>query len=175
MPSKLKLYIAGPDVFEPDPINVGTRLKDLAHWYGFTPLYPMDNAVSTIDPNPSLTIFQGNANMIRQADIVVANLNPFRGTEPDSGTVWEVGYALGLGKRVIGHIKSDQTMLARVLASQGSSADTPGPYLDTNGCSIENFGHPLNLMLMHSIEHLVIGDFEIALQYLSQTMKQTSQ
>lgn len=161
------IYIAGPDVFEPNPLAVGERLKAIAGRHGFTPLFPMDNAVAPGDPNPSLTIFEGNAAMIQKADIVVANLNPFRGgIEPDSGTVWEVGYALGLGKRVVGYIASDQSMVARVYSVEGCSLPATGPYRDAAGRTVEDFGHPLNLMLIHSIEHLVIGSFEDALAYL---------
>lgn len=167
MDNRPKLYIAGPDVFEPNPVAVGERLKSIARQYGFEPLYPFDNAVPHGDPNPSLTIFQANAAMIRAADIVVANLNPFRGAEPDSGTVWEVGYAVGLGKRVIGYVGSSESMVVRLLTREGREVPAVGPYVDRKGRTIEDFGHSLNLMLIHSIEHLATGDFEDAIKYLS--------
>lgn len=162
-----KLYIAGPDVFKPNPVAVGERLKSIARKYGFEPLFPFDNAIPPGDPHPSLTIFQANAAMVQSADIVVANLNPFRGAEPDSGTVWEVGYALGLEKRVIGYVGSVDTMVCRVLALEGRTMPLNGPYVDEDGRFIEDFGHSLNLMLIHSIEHLVVGGFEDAVKYLA--------
>lgn len=162
-----KLYIATPEVFEPDPIAVGECLKEIVRCYGFEPLFPMDNTVPAGDPNPSLSIFRGNTAMIRQADIVVANLNPFRGAEPDSGTVWEAGFALGLGKRVVGHMRNGEPMAARVLSLEGQAPRLLGPFTDDAGRSIEDFGHPLNLMLMHSLDQLVIGEFEDALDYLA--------
>lgn len=167
MASLLRLYIAGPDVFEPNPLAVGERLKSTARRFGFEPLFPLDNAVPLSDPNPSLTIFKANAAMIHDADIVIANLNPFRGAESDSGTVWEVGYALGLGKRVIGYIGNGESMVERVLAQEGRKVPVTGPFVDRDGRSIEDFGHPLNLMLIHSIEHLVTGNFEDAVKYLA--------
>ncbi|OJW51563.1 MAG: hypothetical protein BGO63_10550 [Candidatus Accumulibacter sp. 66-26] len=163
----MKIYLAGPDVFDPNPLAVGEELKAGARRHGFVPLYPLDNAIQTDDPNPSLTIYKANIALIADADAVVANLNPFRGAEPDSGTVWEVGYALGLGKRVIGYIGSGEPMVGRVLVNEGRTVPPVGPYFDEENRSIEDFGHPLNLMLMHSIEHLAIGSFEDALQYLT--------
>ena len=35
---------------------------------------------------------------------MLANLEPFRGSEPDSGTAFEVGYALALGKPVYAYL-----------------------------------------------------------------------
>lgn len=160
----LKVYLAGPDVFAPFPQNLGGALKRVARAYGFEPLYPMDNALPTDTPQVSLAIYQANAAMIRKADLVVANMTPFRGHEPDSGTVWEVGFALGLGKRVIGYLADGRSMLERVSASEKVTV-SGGTVFDGAGMAIEDFGHPLNLMLMHSMERVVIGDFEAAMAY----------
>lgn len=48
---------------------------------------------------------QSAANIARldSADGVIANLRDFRGTEPDAGTVFEVGYAHARGIPVIGY------------------------------------------------------------------------
>ena len=95
------------------------------------------------------------------ADIVIANLNPFRGDiEPDSGTVWEVGYAIGRGKPVIGYLASAETMQQRILSVEGRPGETSA-VTDRNGKTIEPFGYALNLMLVHSAD-LVVGDFEDA-------------
>ena len=162
-----KLYIAGPDVFAPDPIAVGERLKAIARYHGFDPLFPADNAVPVGHPNPSRFIFEKNAQMVSAADIIVANLNPFPGAESDSGTVFEVGYALGQWKRVIGYVGSSESMVSRVFAMEGRCMPVKGPYVDETGWAIEDFGHPLNLMLVHGIEHLVIGGFEDAVASLA--------
>lgn len=157
-----KVYIAGPDVFEPNAVEVGQRLKAIASEHGFEPLFPFDNEVDLENsPNPSLEIFLGNRDLIDAADIVIANLNPFRGDiEPDSGTVWEVGYAVGRGKPVIGYLASAETMQQRILRVEGRPWETSA-VTDRNGKTIEPFGHALNLMLVHSAD-LVVGDFEDA-------------
>src|SRR3546814_11204941 len=45
-------------------------------------------------------IYRANIALIQKADLVAANMNAFRGAEPDSGTAFEVGYAVALGKPV---------------------------------------------------------------------------
>src|SRR3989442_10368703 len=40
---KPKLYLAGPDVFRPDPLAHAEKQRALCAQYGFTPLHPVDN------------------------------------------------------------------------------------------------------------------------------------
>src|SRR5262245_49527820 len=40
---KPKLYLAGPDVFLPDPLVHAEKQRALCEQYGFTPLHPVDN------------------------------------------------------------------------------------------------------------------------------------
>ena len=40
---KPKLYLAGPDVFRPDPLAHAEQQRALCAQYGFTPLHPVDN------------------------------------------------------------------------------------------------------------------------------------
>ena len=41
-----KIYLAGPDVFLPNAIEEGERLKALCQDYGYEGLFPMDNVIS---------------------------------------------------------------------------------------------------------------------------------
>ena len=83
-----KIYLAGFDVFAPDARQRGAQMKMLCAGRGCIGLYPLDNEAAC-----AADIFAGNCGLIDQADAVIANLNPFRGQEPDSGTCFEVGYA----------------------------------------------------------------------------------
>src|SRR5712691_13344403 len=40
---KPKLYLAGPEVFLPDPLAYAAQQRALCEQYGFTPLHPVDN------------------------------------------------------------------------------------------------------------------------------------
>ena len=85
----MKIYLAGPDVFRPDVAEWANSVRDLCRRYGFEALLPVDHNETTPEK-----IYQSNIDLIRKAQIVVANLDPFRGPEPDSGTAFELGYAL---------------------------------------------------------------------------------
>lgn len=151
--SALKIYIAGPDVFSPDAVSLGRLMCDTIRNKGFVPLYPLDNEIDAHQTqNLSEQIFDGNIKMIQDCDIVLANLNPFRGSEPDSGTSWEVGYAFALGKKVIGYIDDTRPMIDKVH--------------DTRGWRVEDLGLPLNLMLCHGAFKIVQGDFQSALEQI---------
>lgn len=107
---KKKIYLAGPDVFRFDAIDFGMKLKAKCHEYGYKGMYPFDNEVDLTQDKRSMAkeIFTANRHMIDNCDIVIANLEPFRGPSADVGTVWECGYALGLGKKVYGYRESKE-------------------------------------------------------------------
>lgn len=157
----MKIYLAGPDVFRQDAEAWADSARALCRRYGFEPLLPTDHGEVAPDQ-----IFQANIDLIRKAQIVAANLDPFRGPEPDPGTAFEMGYALALGKKVCGYVTKLETTLQRV-ASAGCQAlpgnnecDNP---LDKNGMLIENFGLPCNLMLAIPTK-IVEGGLEGCLQ-----------
>jgi len=156
------IYLAGPDVFEPDALIHGETLKALCAAFGFEGLFPLDNAVAPHD-HPHQTaeaIRVANLELIRRADIVMANLNPFRGFEPDSGTVYEVGFAEALGKPVFAYAADRRTMPERLRAHQGLAPDA---LQCRDGKCIEDFILSHNLMFTHTI---VADTAEACLAYL---------
>ena len=106
-------------------------------------------------------IYRANIGLIAEADALLANLNPFRGTEPDSGTVFEIGYAIALGKRVVGYLEDARSQTEKLAGDDRRK----GNIVDHNGFSIENFGLPVNLMLGIPCE-IVEGGLLEALEYL---------
>jgi nucleoside 2-deoxyribosyltransferase len=147
-----KVYLAGWDVFRPDAVEEGKYLKNLCKEYGFEGLYPLDNE----SDNPE-DIYKGNIELLEQADYVIANVNAFRGSEPDSGTSFEIGYAIAMGKPVVTYLEETRPMIEWVK--------------DENGYSIENFGFPVNLMIAESTV-VVNGDAEDALKKLCEIATQ---
>jgi nucleoside 2-deoxyribosyltransferase len=157
-----KVYIAGPDVFRPDALDWAAAVRAQCRALGFEALIPLDGNAST-----AVGIYANNIEMIRVADVVIANLNPFRGVEPDSGTCFEVGFALALGKRVIGYIRSPELLRERVERLQGRPLDLHGDFaLDANGLRVEDFGLTLNLMLAVPVE--LVAGLDQALRSVSQ-------
>lgn len=136
-----KVYLAGFDVFRKDGLERGAYLKGLCSEKAMVGLYPFDNEVDQNLPpaQKAAMISQMNMDMIRRADAVLANLNCFRGLEPDSGTVFEVGMAIALGKPVWVYFDGPETLRKLV------PHDADG--FDADGFMVEDFGLPMNLML----------------------------
>ena len=154
----MKLYLAGPDVFRPDAVAWAAQVRELCRAAGHEALVPLDGEV----PATAAAIYRNNLQCIAEADAVLANLNPFRGDEPDSGTCVEIGYALARGKTVIGYADDLRPLRERLRAS-GPGAD--GRWRDGAGHAVEDFGLPLNLMLAVPLP-LVQGGLEAALRAL---------
>ena len=152
-----KIYIAGPDVFERNSIEMGKKLVQLCQEYGYKGLYPLDNIVDFSQEKQKIAsdIYKANVEMINKADIVIANLNSFRGKEADSGTVWECGYAYALGKKVYGYMSNTKNYIECF----ENKTQENGTYFDTKDRVIENFDHPINLMIACSCEEIIKGTF----------------
>ncbi len=163
----MKLYLAGFDVFRADARDYGDRLKQMCATFGFEGLYPLDNEVPEHLEGPARAhwICRANLALIDSCDAVVANVNPFRGAEPDSGTVFEMGYAHARGKTVWAY-----TDMAEPLVDQAGAEWDPEHlrHRDIQGYTVEDFGLNLNLMLACTSQ-VIVGDVHDCLQQLAQT------
>ncbi|UQZ90144.1 hypothetical protein C4J81_13420 [Deltaproteobacteria bacterium Smac51] len=141
------IYFAGPDIFMPDYEGHMARIKDLCAASGLTPLLPGELELCAGESAPIADdIFRLNLSLIKKADIIIANLVPFRGpVEPDSGTVFECGYGYASGKAVIG-VVPDQRDLATRLGADDAPQNHGGRFL-LDGSWVEDYGQPVNLML----------------------------
>lgn len=153
----MRVYIAGHDIFRTDASIWAESVRDLLARHGHQALIPLDS-----DEVTARGIYQANIRMILSANAVLANLNPFRGDEPDSGTCFEVGYAIAQGLPVIGYLSDGRRQIDKVGDGDGD-AEKP---LDANGQLIENFGLPLNLMLAIPCR-IVVGGLSAAVAELS--------
>ncbi len=154
----MKLYLAGPDVFRPDAAVWAEKVRELCHGAGHEALLPMDAGHAT-----AVAIYRNNLRLLGEADAVLANLNPFRGAEPDSGTCVEIGIALAQGKAVIGYADDLRPLRERLRAAPGSD----GRCRDGTGTAVEDFGLPFNLMLAVPLQ-LVRGGIDAALVALAE-------
>jgi nucleoside 2-deoxyribosyltransferase len=146
-----KIYLAGPDVFLPDAIDIGRRKVDLCARYGLTGLYPLDNKIDLAAADASLQIFRGNEAMMNEADAVIANLTPFRGPGADAGTVYELGYMAGHGKLCLGY-SNDPNLYAERVRHFTERKTGDGRLIDARGLTVENFGLADNLMMIHALD-----------------------
>jgi nucleoside 2-deoxyribosyltransferase len=161
-----RLYLAGPDVFRPDAAAHGRSLVALCAEYGFTGVFPLDTTLPThapMDAGTATRIYRANVAHIDGCDAVLANLDFFRGPEPDSGTCFEVGYAVARGKPVVGYVPEAGSLAERI-RSRHPEAVGRG-LVDAAGWQLEEFGLPLNLMLAVPCR-IVVGDARAALAAL---------
>jgi nucleoside 2-deoxyribosyltransferase len=147
----MKIYLAGPDVFLPDAIEIGRRKADLCKQHGLIGLYPLDNTVDPAAKDASLTIFRGNETMMIAADAIIANLTPFRGPGADAGTVYELGYMAGRGKLCLGY-SNDPSCYADRVRQFTDLSSRDGRLVDALGLAVEDFGLTDNLMMIHALD-----------------------
>ena len=142
------LYLAGPDVFVPQPQARGLALKALCAELGATGLFPMDAAIADAAHRPD-AIREANLAMIRRCDAVIANMTPFRGPSMDPGTAYEMGAAAALGKLVVGYTTDPRPYAERVAAAMPVERAPDGTLRDGQGMAVEQFAAPLadNLMM----------------------------
>ncbi len=162
-----RLYLAGPDVFRPDAADHGRKLVALCAEYGFTGVFPLDLSLPGDLPTPHAVarhIYQANVASIDACDAVLANLDFFRGAEPDSGTCFEVGYAVARGKPVFGYVPEGGSLAARIRQRHAGLVGEGG-LADAHGWQLEEFDLPLNLMLAVPCR-VVVGDARMALAAL---------
>jgi nucleoside 2-deoxyribosyltransferase len=147
----MKIYLAGPDVFLPDAVEIGRRKAGICAAHGLSGLYPFDNAIDLSASDTSLQIFKGNEAMMDAADAIIANLTPFRGPGADAGTVYELGYMAGRGKLCLGYSNDPASYVDRVRRLTAVNA-RDGLLVDAAGLTVEDFGLNDNLMMMHALD-----------------------
>jgi nucleoside 2-deoxyribosyltransferase len=156
----VKIYLAGPDVFLPNAIERGNYMKNFCRKNGFEPLFPFDN---DNEASTAKTIFENNLYMLHQCDVVLANISPFHGPSADVGTVWEMGYASGLGKTVVTYSNDLRDLQTRIIEFNGPLIN--GKTKD--GMGFDDFGEIDNLMLVKGLGTEVFPSFEDAIGYLN--------
>lgn len=164
---ELKIYIAGPGVFLQNAKEHGVYLKEICQKYGFTGLYPLDNELEITESTPKAEIARiikiGNTNLIKEADLIVADLNSFRGFEMDSGTAYECGYADASGKKIFAFMDDTRSILEKYPTKTKINNDL---IVDEKGFYIEDFELPINLMI-GICATIVEGNFEDCIKYIA--------
>jgi nucleoside 2-deoxyribosyltransferase len=150
-PFRPSVYFAGPDVFRRNAPEHYRNLVRQCEGLGMEALVPADGEPPTglMDGEAARAIYDSNMVLLRRSDGVIANLAPFRGTEPDSGTVFEVGMAVAFGRPVVAYGVSG-TYAERVERLLGV-VRANGVLRDPHDLIVEDFGLQLNLMLACSV------------------------
>jgi nucleoside 2-deoxyribosyltransferase len=94
----MRAYIAGPLFNEGERFWNG-EINSRVSKAGFTTYVPQRDGIKLQHQSDVRKIFEEDRNAVSQADLIVANLD---GMDVDAGTAWELGFAHGLGKHVVG-------------------------------------------------------------------------
>lgn len=172
MGARPRIYLAGPDVFRRNAKQHFDLLRTACAKLGLEALPPSDGLVPINTPETEIAqrIFEINMGLLQQADGVIANLKPFRGIEPDAGTVFEVGVAVARGVPVVAYGLPPGSYADRVMAAMRTSRAREGVLRDADDLIVEDLGLPMNLMLARSV--LIASSAEEALQLVARAIAQ---
>lgn len=152
-----RVYLAGPEVFLPNPLAIGAAKRAICAAHGLEGVYPLDQALDLEGLSPEragLTIYAANRDCMDGCDLLIANMTPFRGPSMDVGTAFEMGYMRGRGCPVFGYSNSAVPFVDRTRAQVGdleTRADD-GRLADPQGIEVEDFGLVDNLMLAGAVD-----------------------
>ena len=184
------VYLAGPEVFLPDPAAAGeaklARVAELSRthdWpFELAGLYPLDNAIADFKPDfdTGMRIYRANIGLMDRACAVAANMVRFRGPSMDVGTAFEMGYMRGRGKPVFAYYDA---------APFYGREEAPGRYVervrawypmsphdarvDADGQSVDDFEMADNLMMIGALESgagAIAGDFDQAILQIAESL-----
>jgi nucleoside 2-deoxyribosyltransferase len=143
----------------PDAAAWLERKKSICAEAGLTAISPLDPLATEpsqwIDLPEWRRIALRNETHIRSCDAVVANVTPFRGPSADAGTIYEIGYARGIGRPVFAYATTRMPFLqrTRIALKDVTHRDDTGAWRDSDGMEVEQFGLFDNLM----IEAAIVG------------------
>ncbi|HKO06258.1 MAG TPA: nucleoside 2-deoxyribosyltransferase [Alphaproteobacteria bacterium] len=152
----LRVYLAGPDVFLPDPIGMGGRKKAICAAHGLEGAFPLDAELALSGSAPAkagFRIYKANKALMESCDLAIANMTPFRGPSMDVGTAFEMGFMRALGRPVLGYTNVADGFFERTKAFLGPREVVARgkAFFDPSGMSIENFDMVDNLMLESAV------------------------
>ena len=143
-----RIYLAGPEVFLPDPMAAGRQKQALCDAHGFAGVFPLDADLdlSGLDKTEAARrISLANEGLMRSCDLLIANLTPFRSVSADAGTAFEVGFMRALGRPVLGYTNTPLDLRRR---SEMARAGQHLPFdSDSPAIAIEDFDLAENLMI----------------------------
>lgn len=166
----IKIYLAGPDVFEPNAKARGQHLKNLCSKHGLEGLFPLDNELIAVEIGSVAmadAIRTANMELIESCDAILANMTPFRGVSMDVGTAYEMGVGAALKKVVVGYTINAESYVEKVKKVHTVSRAEDGHLRDENQMSVEEFGVGKgetglvdNLMISCGVQRLCISEEE---------------
>lgn len=153
----MKVYLAGPEVFLPNARAILDEKIAVTKEYGFVPVSPGDLEVpaSIKGQEKGFAISKVNERLMLSADMIIANLTPYRGISADVGTVYELGFMCARGCPAFAFTNVARGYFDRVKGYYGDDIrlDAQGRHRGPDGLLLEDYGLIDNLMLDGGIEN----------------------
>ncbi|SCP97256.1 nucleoside 2-deoxyribosyltransferase [Anaerobium acetethylicum] len=168
---RLLVYLSGPARYDMDGERKYGIMKEICRKYGFDAVSPLDMAdgvekIATDNPYiRAANEFDNYQQHVRNCDIIIADLNDFRGWESCNDTGFECGMAFQLGKKMYGYM-DDTTIMKKRIPNYGEEAGNR----DMCGSNVENFDYPVNLMFASSMK-IFEGSFENVISRIAEDIK----
>lgn len=154
------VYLAGFERYDPKAQEIYAQLKAICAAHGLSAISPCDDApgIPRIQSDDVIEMaynrFDHYQQHVRNCDLILANLNPYHGFEPNDDVSFECGMAFQLGKKLFAY-RDDLTIMMDHIPNDHD----PITARDINGLNVENFDSPVNLMFGASFE-IFDGSFE---------------
>ena len=136
---KETLYIAGPECFYTNGYTLWNAMRLQAEYYGFRVVMPSDNPLDLTHEDLRKNadeIFRNCARCMNESTAILVDLEAFRGSEPDGGSIFELGMAYARGLRCYGFTRDKRSIVWKqqgVSLQDGAVRDAGGrvlPYPD---------------------------------------------
>ncbi len=148
--SNHRVYLAGPEVFLRNAVQIGELKKKICSENGFEGIFPLDTCLEAQHLSvyeTGLAISKSNEDLIRSCNILIANITPFRGPSADAGTVYEMGFARGVGLKADAYINTAKSFVERTCYFCNVKDHDAEGIRDDNDMLVENYGMAENLMV----------------------------
>lgn len=135
-----KLYITGPQKYYPNGLAELKMCKAFAEYHGFEVINDfsyLENGLKEYEPI--------DRSFLDDCDIVIADVNPFRGGEPESSTIFDLGIAFAKKKKIYTHVRDMRDVIHKYPKAHYNE---DGKVIDEHGLKYAD-GYTLgNLMYM---------------------------
>lgn len=158
------IYLSGFERYDEDGKEIFDKLKILCKKLGYEARIPFDEIsgiqeIQTENPYiKAANLFDRFQQHVRDCDVIIANLNNYRGYEINNDVAFECGMGFELGKKLYGFMENTDKLIHRI-PHLGEEKE----YRDHTGSNVENFDYPANLMFGSSMK-IFQGDFEAAVR-----------
>lgn len=154
------VYIAGPEVFYFNGQKRLGAMRAITESAGMNVTLPNDTVIEPQEDPRKMAdaILQNCADSMNESTAIIVDLEDFRGTEPDGGSVYELGMAYARGMRCYAYSRDCRPAVEK----DWSSKLTTEGVVDQNGWKLAHPYLPFSPTVMGSAK-LIEGDYQDAL------------